>query len=122
MVPEVVKYRIWALALRQNPQTATYAPRVSSTTASGSDTFPTTYNLLRVTYRPSTLDELALVGATLADQYAVWVICQVDLDQAGAPTPQLTYELTINGATWVIEKVDSVSMNQAYECLSRLSR
>src|SRR5690242_19327461 len=105
MVPEVVKWRVWNLALRENPQQATYAPRVSATTASGSDTFPTTYNLLRVTYRPSTQDQLTLAGATLADQYAVWVICQVDLDQANAPAPQLTYELTISGQTWTIEKV-----------------
>lgn len=122
MNPAIIKYRLWKIALRMDPQTAAYAPRVSATTASGSDTFPKTYNLLRVVYRPATQDELTLAGATLADDYGVWTILQADLDQAGAPAPQLTYELTINGNVWTIEKVNPAALNQAFECLSRLTR
>ncbi len=122
MLPEVVKYRIWNLALRMNPQTAVYGVRQAAAAPNEADTF-VTYNLLRVTYSELTSGQLLLAKATLADDFRIWTIYQVDLDQANAPPPQRTYELTVeDGTTWVIEKVGTTAMNQAFPCWCRLSR
>jgi len=105
-----------------NPQTATYGVRTAATTASGADTF-TNYDLQRLVYRELTQAEAAMAGVTLADQWKVWTITQVDLDQASAPPPQATYQLTIqDGTLWEIEKVYINVILQAYECTCRLAR
>ena len=121
MIPQVAKSRVWTMALRKNPQTATYNVRVSATTPSGSDTF-TAYSLLRVTYDPQKQDQFFASGVGLADQYRTWVIYQMDLDNAGAPAPQKDYELVINGNTWVIESIDTAVMDQTFHCRCRLAR
>lgn len=121
MLPEVVKYRLWNLALRMNPQQPIYAPRVSASAPGTPDTFPAQYQLLRVTYRELTLDELTFMQASVNDQYRVWIITQVDLDQSGAPPPAMTYTLTFpDGSVWTIERVMNNCMNQAFECFCRL--
>ena len=120
MVPQVVKYRLWALSLRMNPQTVTYAPRVASTTPGMADTFPKTYQLLRVVYREPTLDELKFMQASVNDVIKIWTITQVDLDQSGAPTPAMSYTLTFaDGTVWTIESVKTTCMGQAFECTCR---
>lgn len=119
MLPEVVKVRLWNLALRMNPQTATYGIRIGATTPDGADTF-TNYKLLRVTYRELTNAEMQMANATLADVYRVWVVYQADLDQAKAPAPKPLFTLTFaDGTTWVVERTTQVAMNQAHECLCR---
>ena len=132
MLPQIVRYRIWDLALRMNPQTATYSARVSTPTPGGTDTF-WSYGLQRLVYRELNSDEIQMAGITLDDVYKVWTICQVDLDNATplsanvgtmpAPTPQISYELTIQDNTkWTIRRVTAVAMNQAFECLCQLQR
>src|SRR6185437_14088704 len=119
MYPEVVKYRLWNLALRMNPQAAVYGVRTSTTQPDGTDTF-TSYNLTRVTYRELTNAEMNLAQATFADLWRVWVIYQPDLDQSRAPSPVPLYTLTFgDGTSWIIERVTQTGMNQAYECMCR---
>ena len=121
MKPQILKYRLWRQAARRDPQPATYNVRIASATDTGSDTF-TSYALLRVVYDPQTQDQFLGGGVGLADQYRTWIIYQVDLDNASAPAPQLTYELVINGNTWIIENVQTSAMDQAFSCRCRLSR
>lgn len=120
MIPEVIKYRLWNLALRKNPQTATYKIRASSSTVGTADTF-TSYNLLRVCYQPPKLDQLTFLRAMPGTQYATWTILQVDLDNSGAPNPAISYQLVINGQTWIIENVTLTVELQGFECLCRLA-
>jgi hypothetical protein len=129
MLPQRIRYRLWNLALRLNPQPATYGVRTAASAGPGAtDTF-TFYNLLRVTYRELTLQELALRKAEVNDTFRVYVIYQADLDQAGiqvgmptgAPLPAMTYTLAFSdGSTWTIESVKGVAVQQAWECTCRL--
>lgn len=131
MVPEVVKWRIWNLALRMNPQQAIYNTRVASGTVGVPDTF-ISYQLQRLVYRPAKWYELQLLDAEVSDQYQVWTITAVDLETATplppadasppAPIPQASWTLTINGQTWIIVKVTPQNMNQSYECMCNLAR
>ena len=131
MSPSIVAQNLFTLAVGMDAQQAVYGVRVSATTTAGADTIYS-YNLQRVVYRPATIDELTLADAALADQFGVWTITQVDLDNASpvdatvqqmpAPTPEPSYTLTINGQMWTIERVNPTCLNQAYECLSVLGR
>lgn len=125
MIPQVLKYRLWNLALRMNPQQGTLNVRTSiagntAATDDGPDTF-TSYSLLRVTYTDDlTSAELAVTQATIADVWRSFMLYQVDLDQAGAPQPVPLQTLTFaDGTTWVIEKVTGTALNQAWRCLAR---
>ena len=134
MQTQVVKYRIWNLALRMNPQQATYSSRTLATTPAGKDTF-TRWVLTRVVYQPLNKSEEAMVAgnATLADVTKKWVITQVDLEQAititpddaGQPAlpPQIGFELAFDdGTTWVIRKVNIAPIGQAFECYCAQAR
>src|SRR6185312_5727193 len=108
MYPQIVKYRLWNLALRMNPQAAVYGVRTVATAPGEADTF-TDYNLLRVTYRELTNDELIIASLDVSDQAKMWTIYQVDLDLSGAPVPAISYELTFaDGTKWIIERVKTV--------------
>src|SRR6185437_10657751 len=109
MLPQVIKYRLWAMALRMNPQQGTLNVRTAASTVGNADSF-TSYNLLRLVYKPPTLEQLRFVSVDLGTQYGVWTILTVDLSQANAAPPALNWELVINGQTWIIEKIDLTAM------------
>lgn len=122
MLPQVVKYRIWNLALRMNAQMATYSARTVSIATGGADSLKA-YSLLRVTYDEPSNDEIAMVGGTFGDVYAYWTICQVDLDLSGAPAPNIGFELTFSdGTTWIVRNVKQLAMRQAFRCLCQQAR
>lgn len=121
MNPLLLKYRLWRLALRMNPQPGTLNARAASLSIGTPDSFPASYNLLRLTYKPPKLEQLRFANAVAGTQYGVWTILTADLDQAGAPPPAITWTLVIGGQTWLIENIDITAMQQAYECLCRLA-
>lgn len=121
MYPQVVKYRLWQMALRMDAQSAVYKVRQAASSVGTADSFES-YQLLRVVYQPPTVAELNFAQATLADQYGKWTILTPDLDQAQAPVPQVTYELVIGSNTWIIERINNTCLMQAFECLCRLAR
>lgn len=115
------KRRLYDLALRSDPKACTYRVRQATNTVGSTDTFQD-YSLQRLTYRPATQDELILAQATLNDLFVVWTITQFDLDQVGAPAPQVSYILVIEGRSWVVERATEVDLFQSWECLCRLAR
>lgn len=115
------RHRLYDLALRSDPQPATYNVRVESSTNYEPDTF-NSYQLTRVTYRPPTQQELLLAQATVNDVFIVWVITVYDLNLVKAPPPQATYEIIVNGQTWIIERTTNTDLLQSWECFCRLSQ
>lgn len=124
MRAQLVKYRIWRMALRMNPQPATFQARMSlagnSGTADDGIDGSTSYNLNRVTSTDElTSAELAITQAAVGETTRLWIVYQVDLDQADAPQPVPLQSLTFSdGTTWIIQKVSGTAMNQAWRCLS----
>lgn len=128
MIPQVVKYQVWNLALQMNPQPAIYLTRVPTETPSpgGSDS-QSVYSLLRVTYDDLNRDEIAMAGATLEDALYVFVIYQVDLDNSNAPAPKISYQLSFSsgpfaGTTWTMVKVPPITLNAAFRCVCQQAR
>jgi hypothetical protein len=121
--PTLLQSRLARLMLRLNPQQVSYGVRTSASAANGTDSF-TNYTLYQAGIQPATKDDLQLAGGGVAaDEYRVWYLIQPDLDQAGAPVPQISFQLTDAGnVTWIIENVERALWNSAYRCLARKAR
>lgn len=121
----ILKQKLYRLALRMNPQPATFNIRTaiagnSSATDDGADTF-TAYSLNRVTYTDDlTSAEMLVAQSNLADVWRSFMLYQADLDQARAPQPVPLHTLSFSdGTTWLIERVNGTALNQAWRCLAR---
>lgn len=108
MYPQSAAVRVYQRALRMNPQTVTLLTRTSTSTPGGSDTY-TAYTLYRATFRDLTLDERTMLGMTLADVAKVWTLYHLDLVQASAPDPQLTYAIADQTAAALTGSITSGS-------------
>ena len=89
-------------------ESMTFSPRVvANPPGSGPDTFPVSYSLTNVRRHPVTAEYLQGLGSgdSVGISSLTFTVWQSDLDQAGAPAPQLGDELTDgSGVVYTVDR------------------